>query len=219
MTTQINEAIRDRENSAKILELQKRFNNEVTLVAPSRFCIPFRHRDGQLTRWLYRRLVRVGSLTKVCRSKNMVREFILFNDLLVYARPASGRSDGLKLNRMMSVDASFEVIDEPSSEGRYPFQIRSQEKSFTVLADSHEDKVEWLIHLTECIQEFKNRTTKYVWFTACYLVLTDRGSPRTRAMSVVMDAAPVWQPNSLSNSCSVCFAEFSMFRRRHHCRR
>ncbi|CEP01275.1 hypothetical protein PBRA_001881 [Plasmodiophora brassicae] len=183
VTTQINEAIRDRENSAKILELQKRFNNEVTLVAPSR------------------RLVRVGSLTKVCRSKNMVREFILFNDLLVYARPASGRSDGLKLNRMMSVDASFEVIDEPSSEGRYPFQIRSQEKSFTVLADSHEDKVEWLIHLTECIQEFKNRTTK------------------TRAMSVVMDAAPVWQPNSLSNSCSVCFAEFSMFRRRHHCRR
>eukprot|EP00474_Spongospora_subterranea_P001508 CRZ01966.1 hypothetical protein [Spongospora subterranea] len=183
VSVQINEAIRDREMSSNILELQNRFIGDVTLLTPSR------------------RLIRTGSLTKVCRSKKQVREFFLFNDLLVYARNAPGTSHGLLLNRQIPIDSSFEVLDAPSTGLKFPFEIRSRIKSFTVLAPSHTDKVEWLLRIIDCMQEFQGRTT------------------RSSSTVTSTNAAPIWQPNDFSNHCAVCRVHFSLFRRRHHCRR
>ena len=190
----------------RIVALQKRFHGDVQFVAPSR------------------KLIREGKLTKVCRAKNQTYScvvsvgvclqnlplivfillslrFILFNDLLIYCRPVKGLQNSLKLHRQIPIDGAFEVHDIPSrSSDHFPFQIRNASKSFEVRAASHEEKIEWMLALMSCIQSQRDRTGAPV----------DAGSEAIQA--------PVWQPDSHSACCSQCSSQFTMLKRRHHCR-
>jgi hypothetical protein len=142
--------------------------------------------------------IRQGELTKRCRASDITYEFFLFNDLLVYAsRTATGK---FKLHRKIPINNMFLVTsleDEPRACNR--FQIVNSIKSFEVCAADKDTKDSWMTALSECIGE---QTKKISAATATTGIL-----------------APVWQGDSTSNACQVCRIEFTLFNRRHHCRR
>jgi hypothetical protein len=136
-----------------------------------------------------RYLVMRGTLTKICRKSHKQFHFFLFNDILIYAR--DGLFEGtFILNRQIPVN-TIAIKDLPDDQNLvYAFQILSTTKSFTVYAETWNDKKNWLLALKKTIQEFSTST-----FTA-----------------------PVWIPDDSFDTCMNCEEEFTLIRRRHHCR-
>jgi hypothetical protein len=58
------------------------------------------------------------------------------------------------------------------------------------------EKMKWLNDINKCIENQRQ------------LVSSDIGRP-----------APIWLPDASCNSCRICSTVFSMFKRRHHCRK
>ncbi|KAI9358327.1 Dbl homology domain-containing protein [Zopfochytrium polystomum] len=156
-----------------------------------------------------RRLVRSGPVTKICRSSNQVRQLILFTDILIYARPISTKFGGddsplFYYKQKIYLDRCS-VADVPDSESySNTFQIIGHQKSFSVFVDSPAEKAKWMRAIQSVIAELEE----------C------RRSLRT---SVVGESdffqAPVWVPNQERSNCKLCSGEFTLLRRRHHCRK
>jgi hypothetical protein len=175
----INEAVRMQENRLAIMSLQEQFtDSKISFVAPSR------------------RFIRQGPLTKKCRASDKTYEFILFNDLLVYAaKTVTGK---YKLHKQIDIDSIFNVEDLPADNAhQYQWQIINAAKSFIVSVGDLETKQAWLTDFIACITE----RAKAV------------GSSNNK------HAAPVWQSDYSSKNCTICSKEFTTFNRRHHCRK
>lgn len=87
---------------------------------------------------------------------------------------------------------SSESVKEPQK----AFTIISQSKSFTVIADTEQERVGWLQSLTETISTYSASNS-----------------------SQTLDLAPVWANDSSSDFCMLCSTSFTILKRRHHCRR
>lgn len=67
MADSVDDAVRQHEDTQRVLELQRSFTNlDAPLIAPGR------------------RLIKCGSLLKTCRKDEQIRTFFLFSDLIVY---------------------------------------------------------------------------------------------------------------------------------------
>ena len=71
----------------------------------------------------HRLFVRRGTLTKKCRSRDEPYEFILFNDILLYASVQTGRG-GLKLHQTLRIDEHFAVSEIQDLPTQFRFQVR-----------------------------------------------------------------------------------------------
>eukprot|EP01105_Mastigella_eilhardi_P002728 TRINITY_DN1350_c1_g1_i11.p1 TRINITY_DN1350_c1_g1~~TRINITY_DN1350_c1_g1_i11.p1 ORF type:complete len:1003 (-),score=235.68 TRINITY_DN1350_c1_g1_i11:89-3097(-) len=89
----------------------------------------------------YRRYLRDGTLTKICRTSQKKRHFILFNDILMYG---NGSLAGFYLHRVMLLEG-MQAHDAPDTkEYKDAFVIATPLKSFIVYADSLEEKCAWV---------------------------------------------------------------------------
>ncbi|ESO05494.1 hypothetical protein HELRODRAFT_77354, partial [Helobdella robusta] len=143
-------------------------------------------------------LVGEGVLTKMCRKKPKPRQFFLFNDILVYGNIIINKKKYNKQHIINLEDVSLESVPD-EGELYNGWQIISPSKSFTVYAATAMEKVEWMAHITRCIQELhKTRGKK----------------------SMVTEASPVWVPDNNADVCMRCRkSEFNVINRRHHCRK
>lgn len=71
-----------------------------------------------------------------------------------------------------------------------------------VYSETAEDKEEWLKIIRDTVDEYKRGTLS--------LKLEDTQK--------IEAEAPIWQPDSTANNCTICNCEFSLLNRRHHCR-
>ena len=78
----------------------------------------------------------------------------------------------------------------------YCFQVQAPTKSFFVWCSSRAERDAWVKALVKCIS-----------------------AVRTKFAIEHCDVAPVWIPDSVCKACYKCKTSFSVFRRRHHCRR
>mmetsp|Transcript_4675 Transcript_4675/g.10994 ORF Transcript_4675/g.10994 Transcript_4675/m.10994 type:complete len:1065 (-) Transcript_4675:124-3318(-) len=189
----INEEVTRHKNREKILELENLFVGNVSLVDPSRV------------------FIRHGGLVKKCRASNRAYEFILFNNLLVYASNTGlGR---LKMHRKLDLTSNFYIQDLPDKPAKSQrdedeinrFQIVSASKSFVVMASSKAEKESWLKSLNEQLQGVKK-------------TIAGRRGSVSSINQFAGGPAPVWESDHSSTECNLCSRKFTMWTRRHHCR-
>ncbi|GAM18228.1 hypothetical protein SAMD00019534_014030 [Acytostelium subglobosum LB1] len=196
----INETIRERQNTDKILSIQKRFTGHVPpLLSP------------------LRTFIREGTLTKVCRKESKKRWFILFSDALLYGTKTEAVGNPIyKFHRLLPLLNSRVVgVDDKDSKYKFSFHFIHTTKSFTVFAESEAEKQVW-VKAIESQLKFLSRNEGSLarmgrQYSNMSIVKSDDESDIT--------TAPVWIPDSEANQCMECAVKFTAIRRRHHCRR
>ncbi|KFD48764.1 hypothetical protein M514_10394 [Trichuris suis] len=142
-------------------------------------------------------LVGEGVLVKICRKKPKARQFFLFNDILVYGNIVIAKR---KFNKQHVIPLDTVRLDNLEDEGelRNGWLIKTPTKSFAVYAATSTEKREWMIHIDRCVNE---------------LLLKSGKSPTTVH-------AAVWVPDNEAPVCMHCKkTQFTVFQRRHHCRK
>jgi hypothetical protein len=180
----ISEAKRLDENQAKIREIEQKFTTDIHLAKHDR------------------EFIREGELAKVNRTGKPEKYiFHLFNDVLLYSEDVG--KDRLKHHRTMELKGAS-VQNDPYSKVPHAFIISSQQKSFTVSAESAESKEFWMHDLMAAIENLKEARSSIA-----------NDTPLSEDEKFV---APVWKPDNQTTYCCRCYSDFSFAKRRHHCR-
>jgi len=150
-----------------------------------------------------RKFVLEGELSKICRKDRQRRSFFLFSDVLVYAYPATvpGKFRVGREFRLFTMKTK-DLQDSKLKKMLNAFQITSESKSFIVLADTAEQKKEWLDSIRQAQEDDKLRTETL----------------QRNDGEVTNTAAPVWVPDNEAKTCQLCSTKFTFTNRRHHCR-
>ena len=138
-----------------------------------------------------RKFLRQGPLLKVSRKTDIQYEFFLFNDVLIYAAKS-----GTSYQHHRTIELRTATVAPAGDEVDSSFLVTSPEKSFAVRASSRQEKDSWMNDISACIAANQAR-------------LGVRGTI----------TAPLWVSDKEAHQCQKCSAEFSFFKRRHHCRR
>ena len=121
------------------------------------------------------------------------------SDILIYASVLP--TSGVLIHRIIPLTEVRIENTEDTETYKNAFLIGSSKKSFMVYAETAEEKEEWLTSIRDTVSQHKRDT---------------------RSLQIEVEKieaeAPIWQPDSATNSCSVCKCEFSLLNRRHHCR-
>eukprot|EP00494_Astrolonche_serrata_P031647 UN31916 len=144
--------------------------------------------------------IKKGEFWKVCRSDNRLYTFWLFNDLLLYG--TLNNLGTYKLHKEIALNDNFIVNDLPGTKTfKNVFEIKSETKSFMAYTETVQEKKEWLKLFQDCIKKFRSSEEQ-----------------RGRKVRKIARTAPVWMPDSYSDTCLICKDPFTLFKRRHHCR-
>ncbi|RIA96501.1 hypothetical protein C1645_384598 [Glomus cerebriforme] len=197
VATFVNETIRQHEMFITMLDIQKSLTgfDEVLLVPGRTF-------------------IKRGIVKKICRRKHQKHEFFLFSDILIYARP-SLMDDTYTFHRKFSLeDVTVLVVEDTQKDVKNGFQIMSPQKSFTVYVDTQKEKESWINAIRDAKEEYLSakRTLKI----DNNVGLERKDSYKKRIVENYH--APVWIPDSKADRCMNCSEEFTIFRRKHHCR-
>ena len=147
----------------------------------------------------HRLYIREGVLWKVCRRASKKRLFYLFNDLMLYASALP--TGGLMVHRVIPLEELLLQDMPDSDEIKNAFTIGSSKKSFVVTAETNKEKFDWIVDITGAVNELKSKNESL-----------------GRTENTKEAHAPIWQPDSSAKNCTLCKAEFTITRRRHHCR-
>lgn len=190
----INEAVRAHQNRIEIRELEMQFSEHPNFVAPHRV------------------LIRWGEWMKKETDKNVLMNFFLFNDMIAYAStPIIGFSKFGPAVKI-PIDQSFSVQQMPhivtSRVTRYFIQIRSAQESFEIYTEDEEQCQDWVKDFSTCVidQSFRRISTVSMSMSAS-------------SEEEIKWVQPVWQQDSEAAQCKICAVQFSVFTRRHHCRK
>ncbi|KAI9007250.1 Dbl homology domain-containing protein [Gaertneriomyces semiglobifer] len=189
----VNETIREHEMMQSLIDVQRSLRGlREDLVSPGR------------------RLIHKGTVQKICRKRHQTRHLILLSDYLIYSSPGL-LEDQYIFHRKLDLELC-EVIDVPDTQDlRHIFQIVSPEKSFAMYTDEAEEKQKWIQAIRRTVRELRsNRST--------LRNEGDRLTARERKKKLHNYSAPVWVPDDAAHSCMVCSQEFSVLKRKHHCR-
>jgi hypothetical protein len=139
--------------------------------------------------------VREGTLIKKCRRADKPFEFVLFSDALVYGSShlSSGNTGLASVKFHREIPLSECRVKECGAAADATLEVASSVKSFVVRASDEMARGAWVSDLRRCIGEARVGKNGYI--------------------------APVWVPNKDSPDCSLCSKAFTMFHRRHHCRK
>lgn len=189
----VNETIRDHEMMVNMLNIQKSFIGLKQVSSNNKnILIPGR------------KFLKRGRVQKICRRNHQPRELFLFSDMLIYASP-SIIEEHYHFHRIIPFEYC-RVQDFGQIRGKHVFQIFSREKSFEIYTDSAEETKSWVNALTNALNEYQ------IANQSLQRDVLPNASPMERF------DAPVWMPDEYAKACLVCFKEFSMFLRKHHCR-
>lgn len=124
-----------------------------------------------------RALVGEGVLIKECRKKPKPRYFFLFNDILVYGTSVIDKKKYINQHIIPLSNVVIKSIndsDNPSkntdkkeirnafsyscrlAELRNGLMIMSPKKTFCVYATTPKEKLEWMTHISDCIEKLSN---------------------------------------------------------------
>jgi hypothetical protein len=173
VNNEIQELIRVKENFEKLLSIQS------CLISGNFLAV-----DPVLQKLAStdRRFIMEGDLKKVCRKKNKVFHFWLFNDYLIYGTPLG--AGAYSFNRALDL-ATCSVKSHESVETKNAFEIFGAEKSFIVIASSTVSQMEWLQAIKAAKAVLMNTTVEAL-------------------DSAPTEAAPLWVPDSECQGCTVC---------------
>ncbi|KAJ1989053.1 hypothetical protein GGI25_002822 [Coemansia spiralis] len=198
----VNENIQEHEMTLSIIEIQRTLGLKESLLVPGR------------------RLVKIGTLTKICRKNHQLRSFYLFSDILLYSNGPAPLMDDQYGHRKVSLE-DCKVMDVPDTyDCRNQFTIISREKSFIVYANNPAGKESWMHALAAAITERRAaRETLQMDNSLKRRIARARRSTMMHFPRVAENFdAPVWDPDESAEHCYICFREFTLFLRRHHCR-
>ncbi|KAJ1959189.1 hypothetical protein GGI12_004465 [Dipsacomyces acuminosporus] len=198
----VNENIQEHEMTMNIIEIQRTLGLKETLLIPGR------------------RLIKVGTLMKICRKNHQPRRFYLFSDILLYTSAPAALIDDQAGHRKVPLEDCKAMGVPDTLDCRNQFTIISREKSFIVYTYTSHEKAEWMQALAKAITERR---------AACETLQMDnslkRRIARARRSTMLQFPrvaenfdAPVWDPDESTEECYICFREFSLFVRKHHCR-
>lgn len=140
---EVDQAILEHKNRARLLQIQKKFIENVKIIEAGRF------------------LIKEGELTKICRKDNKKFAFWLFSDLLLYAKEMPGnRYTRNRSFPLMSVSVS-DIKDDSTKKLANAFQIASSKKSFIVYTNTPEEKQSWLSEITKCLDIIDERLKSF----------------------------------------------------------
>lgn len=173
-------------NSERIRNIEKSFGNDnkMSLVASGRA------------------LVGEGVLIKECRKKPKPRYFFLFNDILVYGTSVMSKKKYINQHIINLNNVQIKSIPDSSNPKlKNGWLIMSPKKSFCVYATTSKEKIEWMTHISNCIEKLSDNRRK------AYDTIKN------------VNVAPQWIPDKEADTCMRCrIAKFTMVNRRHHCR-
>ena len=141
-----------------------------------------------------RKLVREGPLAKISRGGPGAAQFWLFDDSLAYGKAARG---GYDLSHDFAFAGPFVAraatrAEAPAHVAR-ALTVRTGTKSFVAVAEDARERDAWLAAIA---------------------------AAAGADMDAESDAlAPVWVEDKNADACGLCDAKFTMFFRRHHCRK
>lgn len=134
----------------------------------------------------------------MCRKKPKPRQFFLCNDIVVYGNIVISKKKYNK-QHIIPLENVKQVSVPDDGNLRNGWQIISPSKSFTVYAATATEKAEWMAHINKCIKDLVEK----------------QGKKRA-----AVEDSPVWVPDSEATYCMHCKkSEFTVFNRRHHCRK
>ncbi|KAJ2079967.1 hypothetical protein H4R24_003402 [Coemansia sp. RSA 988] len=198
----VNENIEEHEMTLSIIEIQRTLGIKESLLVPGR------------------RLVKVGALTKICRKSHQQRNFYLFNDILIYSSGPAPLIDDQSGHRRVPLK-DCKVMDIPDAgEWLNQFTIISREKSFIVYTETATEKLTWMAALSAAIlEQRKARESLQMDQSLKRRIARSRRSTMMHFPRVAENFdAPVWDPDESADRCYICFRDFTLFVRRHHCR-
>eukprot|EP01006_Ploeotia_vitrea_P028618 TRINITY_DN61289_c0_g1_i2.p1 TRINITY_DN61289_c0_g1~~TRINITY_DN61289_c0_g1_i2.p1 ORF type:complete len:395 (-),score=184.56 TRINITY_DN61289_c0_g1_i2:24-1208(-) len=188
----------------KILDLERKFEPGTVLRAPGR------------------RIVSQVQMVKKCRTKNEMRYFFLFNDMLAYAtyNHASGR---FVCHQQIPVDYKFgveELLDVPT-EPRFRFKVISSVKSFIVYAKNEAEKKGFIQDLRRVAASAPKQPPPK--FRRPAAAAAGGGAKKNvGALKKPFDGkrkgGPMWVADAQRSKCVQCRKDFGVLRRKHHCR-
>jgi hypothetical protein len=149
--------------------------------------------------------IRKGLLMKVCRSSDKPFTFFLFNNMLMYGTEVRmNLKEKYKISHQLPIDGQFRVErnDQANSKGVAPpknsWRIVNNVKSFIVYAKDPEEMESWYKDLQKCVAVLK---------------------AEAKAGTDNVGVRPIWAPDKDSKACTLCNTDFTVIRRRHHCRK
>ncbi|CAG8726080.1 67_t:CDS:10, partial [Acaulospora morrowiae] len=196
VATFVNETIRQHEMFITMLEIQKSLIGfDEALLIPGR------------------RFIKRGTVKKICRRNHQQREFFLFSDVLIYASPTL-IDNMYTFHRKLDLEDVMVLGADDIDDEKNAFQILSPRKSFIVYADTPKDKDSWISVIRETKDEYLSAKRTLKIDGSSWLERKDSHKKRV----VESYHAPLWVPDSKADRCMNCSEEFTIFRRKHHCR-
>mmetsp|Transcript_50589 Transcript_50589/g.45357 ORF Transcript_50589/g.45357 Transcript_50589/m.45357 type:complete len:234 (+) Transcript_50589:400-1101(+) len=144
ISLQINSRMKEFERRETVKKIERKFDGSIKILEP------------------HRQFIREGKLWKVCRNKDRLYQFFLFNDIIIYA---SSYGRGYKFHNMLPINAAFriDIMEDASTYGAEKngriFTIVSEKKSFVVYADTVQECKKWLDSINECVEEQAKKST------------------------------------------------------------
>lgn len=193
-----NSKIKQLENFNELLSIQRSLlDYSEDLIQPHRF------------------FIKKGCLGKVSRRNLQQRMFFLFSDVLLHTLPYGSN---YKVRDQM--DLYSMNIEEPELQP-FPnsFNIFATSRSLTVSASSPEEKQDWKNAIQDAIDRIRQNTDSRKKYTSSSSTLLDfPNSEDTEDPQSFGSKAPLWLPDSSVTMCKDCAEQFTLVRRRHHCR-
>ena len=187
---EINDRMKEFERRETVKLIERSFKQNIKLLAP------------------HRQFIKQGKLWKVCRNRDRIYNFFLFNDLILYASTYGSK---YSLHNQLSIDQTFDCkwIENAGKYGEEKngriFQIITAKKSFVVYSETNKDGREWFDAIHKAQLEQQSKATAGA---------TPSGHFKNESTS-----AAIWVPDTHKSNCSLCNDKFTFVNRRHHCRR
>ena len=245
MNQWVNERIRDHQEEMKLIEIQQRMIKLPPRLSSftHQDAKEAHHDDSSSQTQDYsglvapgRSLIKMARVGKVCRDGCQYRLMVLVSDGLLLAKikpPSLIYNETYEFShwipfshiRVLNVPEPFsnEKFDDvpvadnlPYLNIPYSFIIVSRTRSFQLYCDSLSDKRELLGILSQN-QKPNNLEKRHSLATLVPRMLSTDQEPESDQEDE--DPAPIWVPDHAVSKCMVCEADFTMFLRRHHCRR
>ncbi|KAJ5078403.1 faciogenital dysplasia protein [Anaeramoeba ignava] len=144
-----------------------------------------------------RKFISEYNVMKASRKKNQKRVLFLFNDILLVAGPHKVLKRKLTLHRLLSLEATKIVDISDSKIVKNAVGLKGPGKSFTLFADSPENKKKIYSSIFEQI----------------HITMKEKGIDPSK-----VSEAPIWKQDKEVKLCMICGTKFTLTKRRHHCR-